>query len=164
MKTCELCDHSLKMMLFIGETKRRLTCPDCGWRPIAKAAIPSRDFQLIYDVCHAAGMGAVAKLQVTPMCVVQRANPLDDRSQIIQAWTVPDGPCGFAWVVIRPANCAFAKWLVKNGHAKPHYAGGVSIWIGWFNQSIQRKEAYAQAFAHALTTYGIRAYAGSRMD
>lgn len=46
------------------------------------------------------------------------------------------------------------------------YYGGVSIWVGGFGQSVQRKEAYANAFAEVLNerVEGVRAYAGSRMD
>jgi hypothetical protein len=35
VRECGACGHSMRMMKFANETKRRLTCPDCGWRPSA---------------------------------------------------------------------------------------------------------------------------------
>ena len=40
----------------------------------------------------------------------------------------------------------------------------VEIWVGEFNQSVTRKEAYAQAFAEVLREAGVTAYASSRKD
>ena len=44
------------------------------------------------------------------------------------------------------------------------FEGGYMIWISAYNQSLQKKEAYAVAFAEVLSKNGIRAYAMSRMD
>jgi hypothetical protein len=84
---------------------------------------------------------------------------------------VSDGACGFAWVVIRPGNCSFARQVKKlrtpwgprpwGGRA---YGGGVSIWISDHNQSLSRKEAHADAFAAVLKEAGVDAYSQSRMD
>jgi hypothetical protein len=78
------------------------------------------------------------------------------------------GVCGFAWVDVRPATCSFARWLVKNGLASKAYSGGVRIRISEFGQSLERKEAAAQAMAGVLTASpllaGVRIHAGSRMD
>ena len=63
-----------------------------------------------------------------------------------------------------PGNCSFANWLKKNKLAHKHYYGGVAIWVGQFNQSMQKKEEYAHAFASVLVDAGINAYVGSRMD
>ena len=80
-------------------------------------------------------------------------------------WEVPEGPCGFAWVKIRPANCAFAKWLKKMGYGRTDsYEGGLTVWISEFNQSMVRKEAAAYAMAKVFEDAGIRAYGMSRMD
>lgn len=78
---------------------------------------------------------------------------------------VSDGACGFAWVIVRPATSSFAKWLVKNGHAKTAYYGGVQIWISAHGQSIGRKEAHAYVMAEILRTrLGVSAYSDSRLD
>lgn len=47
-----------------------------------------------------------------------------------------------------------------------HYYGGTSVWVGGFNQSMQKKEAYARAFAAVVNEHvaGVSAYASSRMD
>jgi len=77
---------------------------------------------------------------------------------------VADGVCGFAWVLIRPGNSSFARWLVKTDKGSAAYGGGVSIWVSGYGQSMQRKEAYAGAFAKVLQAAGITAYSQSRMD
>lgn len=78
---------------------------------------------------------------------------------------IADGVCGFAWVHVKPATCQVAKELVKRGLACTSvYDGGVKVWINDYNQSMQKKEAHAQAFAAVLIGAGVRAHAGSRMD
>ena len=37
-------------------------------------------------------------------------------------------------------------------------------WWQEFGQSVEQKEAYADAYADVLQKYGIKAYAGSRLD
>ena len=111
-----------------------------------------------------AGNAAVAQTTVTPMIVSQQANPLNDNSETIKQWVVNDGVCGFASVIIKPATSKFAKFLVANQLARKHYAGGVSMSIRDFNQSLTKKEAYAYAFAKVLNDNGITAYVDSRMD
>ena len=118
----------------------------------------------LYIQAHDAGNNAVTQTTVTPMIVSQQANPLDDGSETIKQWYVEDGVCGFASVIIKPANNKFAKFLVANQLARKHYAGGVSMSIRDFNQSLTKKEAYAYAFAKVLNDNGITAYVDSRMD
>ena len=123
------------------------------------------DFQTLYDLANAAGKCAVNKLKVQPMVVQQHANIIDDSSPVINEWYVADGVCGFAWVNIKPGNSAFAKWLkTKNLADKDSYYGGVTILISDYNQSMQKKEAYAYAFAKVLRHNGIKAQSYSRMD
>ncbi len=124
-------------------------------------------FDVMYADADEAGMAAVRKLDVVPMVVGTAkdifSNEIDRTKPV---YVVPDGPCGFAWVNIKPGTSAFAKWLVKNQMArKDSYYGGVTVWVSQFNQSMQKKEAYAYAFAAVLDgKYGVRAYASSRMD
>jgi hypothetical protein len=74
-------------------------------------------------------------------------------------------PCGFGWINIKPANSKFAKWLLEKGLAsKDSYLGGVTIWVGKFNQSYEHKSSYAYMFANVLKENGINATSGSRMD
>ena len=46
----------------------------------------------------------------------------------------------------------------------PAYGGGFTVWIGDYNQSLQRKEAHAYAMAAELNAHGIKANGESRMD
>jgi len=118
----------------------------------------------IYIQAHDAGNNAVTQTTVTPMIVSQHANPLDDGSETIKQWYVEDGVCGFASVIIKPANSKFAKFLVANQLGRKAYGGGVSMSIRDFNQSLTKKEAYAYAFSKVLNDNGITAYVDSRMD
>lgn len=118
----------------------------------------------IYIQAHDAGNNAVTQTTITPMVVSQKANPLNDSSETIKQWVVNDGVCGFASVIIKPATNKFAKYLVANQLARKHYAGGVSMSIRDFNQSLTKKAAYAEGFAKVLRDNGINAWAESRMD
>ena len=76
-------------------------------------------------------------------------------------------PCGFAWV-----NIYGVKGNTKQGKAfkaagiEKDYSGAYSIWNpGNVNvQNVDVKEAGAQAAADVFTSYGFKAYAGSRLD
>lgn len=148
----------------------------------------SNNFQILLNEARIAGLQAVQKAQVVPMVVSQHVNPMDDNSPIGRAWFVADGVCGFAWVKVitkmkssakdynRTLNVQFANWMKKQAKSNGRnydeillpednaYNGGVDVWVGGFNQSMQRKEAYAHAFADSLRAAGIVCYAQSRMD
>ena len=118
----------------------------------------------IYLEAHAAGNAAVSQATIAPMIVQERANPLDDNSDVQRQWYVEDGVCGFASVIVKPANSRFANWLKLQGLGRKHYYGGISMSVRDFNQSLQKKEAYAHAFVKVLSSHGINAYVDSRMD
>jgi hypothetical protein len=122
------------------------------------------DNHSIYQQAHYQGNVAVEMANVTPMIVQQRENPLDDDSKLVRQYFVSDGVCGFASVTVKPANSKFAKFLVANGLGRKSFNGGVSMSIRDFNQSLQKKETYAYAFASVLNEHGIKAYVESRMD
>jgi hypothetical protein len=123
-------------------------------------------FAAVYQLADAAGAEAAEKASPTPMVVVQHANPLDDSSPVVRQYApVEGGVCGFAWVTVRPGNCSFALWAAKNKGWSKAYHGGMQLWVSAYGQSMERKDAYAQAFAAVLRDeLGIRAYSGSRMD
>ena len=77
---------------------------------------------------------------------------------------VDDGPCGFAWVTVKPGNSSFARFLVKENLARKAYYGGVEIWISAHNQSYQRKMEHARAMAQYFRNFGIDAFANGRLD
>lgn len=140
-------------------------CPECfragraNFRNMIAEAAAVRDanlqrFETIYNEALKAGMAAGSAVVPVPMQVVQRANPLDDTSPIVKAYEpVMDGPCGFAWVSVSPANCAFANWLKSKGQRYDGYAKCVSIWCPHFNQSHTRKYAWAVAVAKYLNEH-----------
>jgi hypothetical protein len=80
--------------------------------------------------------------------------------------------CGFAWVNIYEHNGTKIKGntklgkLLKAAGVRQDYTRAFQVWGGeWYNgQSIDIKEAGAQAYAEVLRKYGFTAYAGSRLD
>jgi hypothetical protein len=127
----------------------------------AKAA----QFEAAFAKAAAAGQEAGKAAQPRAMMVVQPSNPLNDNSVPKAMWHVSEGACGFAWVNVSPGNSPFANWLKKQKLARKAYGGGVDIWISDFGQSVERKEACAQAMAKVLKEeLGVNAYAASRMD
>lgn len=124
------------------------------------------EYETLYEKAAAAGSAAVDSLQVEPMYVYQTksifSNEIDESAPV---YKVDDGPCGFAWINVKPANSRFAKWMRKEGIAEKRYGGpGVSIWVGQYNQSYAKKSAYARAFAEVLRDNGINAWSESRLD
>jgi len=118
----------------------------------------------IYDEARSAGLAAAAKHTPIPMVVQQHENMLDDNSPVVYREVVNDGVCGFAWVIVKPANSVFAKVMKESNLGKNDVYGGIYVWVSDFNQSMSKKETYAYAFADVLKKYGINAYAQSRMD
>jgi len=122
-----------------------------------KAARMSRyaGFQDIVDKAYQAGIEAGKNAMPIPMYVIDQGIPID---------RIDDGACGFAWVTVRPANSSFAIWAKKQGIMRPMYGGGVTYWVSSFGQSVDRKAAFAGAYAKVLRENGIQATAGDRLD
>lgn len=76
---------------------------------------------------------------------------------------VDDGACGFAWINFA-GNTAWGRWAKKAGIARPDYPTGLCVWVSEFGQSVDRKAAFAGAYAQVLRDAGIDCYAGSRLD
>jgi len=124
----------------------------------------SSDFEAIYTEARQAGLAAGNAHNPTPMLVCEHASPLDDNSPVIKQYPpVMGGVCGFAWVKFA-GNTAWGRWAKKQGYARSSYPTGLQIWVSDFRQSMEKKEAYAYAFAEVLRKHEIKAYAGSRMD
>lgn len=113
------------------------------------------EFAALLDIAHARGIQAGRDCRPIPMVVSTASG--------IEIECVDDGACGFAWIVI-PGNTAFGKWAKKEGRARAHYPRGLCFWVSDFGQSVDRKSAYAGAFAQVLRNAGIDAYADSRLD
>lgn len=127
------------------------------------------NFREIYNEAHMAGEAAVTKYvaegKLVGMVVSQHENMMDDSSPVVMREFVADGPCGFAWIDVRPRNCAFAKWLMEQKiGSNSDYDKSIKIWVHFYGQSIQKKEIYADAFAEVLRSHKIKAFSTSRMD
>lgn len=120
----------------------------------------------IHNLAHKAGQYAAEKVVPTPMIVGEAVSLFSNEIDYSKpTYVVDDGPCGFAWVNIKPAYSKFAKYICEKGIGRRNtYEGGVSIWISAYNQSMVRKEAYAYAYAKVLREHGIKAYSASRLD
>lgn len=119
----------------------------------------------LFETAHAAGMKAGHEVGVTPMVVGTPTelfgNEIDWNKS---TYNVPDGVCGFAGVVIKPARGKFVSFLKSRGLGWKHYYGGYYMTCREFGQSLTRKEAYCEAFAKVLGEVGMSAYVDSRMD
>lgn len=111
-------------------------------------------YQEIIAEAYKAGIEAGKNARPIPMYVIDQGIPID---------RIDDGACGFAWVAF-PGNTSFGKWAKKQGLARSHYPSGLCVWVSEFGQSVDRKEAFAGAYAKVLKANGIDAYAGSRLD
>lgn len=103
------------------------------------------------------------------MVVQQHANMADDSSPVVKQYFVADGVCGFAGVKIKGVG-KFANWVKANKDKLPGlyvgkgYPTGLYLSVSLYNQSLQKKEAYAYAMADVLREAGIKAYGDSRID
>ena len=124
-----------------------------------------RQARSLFANARTAGLAAGNAFNPTPMVVGTPTTFLgNDIDPTKRTYYVPDGVCGFAWVLIHPANSSIAIHAKKQGIGRKAYGGGLSIWIHDHDQSMQRKRAHADAFAQVLRDAGIQAYAQSRMD
>lgn len=129
-------------------------------------------FRSIVHLADAAGKAAVTKATVVPMVVGEETSLFSGELDYSKpTYFVEDGVCGFAWVSVTPqhkGNTRLGKEerfvLEQNGFRKDVYGKAYTLWISAYNQSMQKKEAYATAFAKVLREHDIRAYAQSRMD
>jgi hypothetical protein len=146
----------------------RLRFKDFVAEQAAVRAEKNDQFKAIFEEARQAGLAAGQAITPRPMIVTRDSMSIvtssGQRPILDRDYVVPDGPCGFAWVVIRPGNSPAANYAKKNLNAHKHYYGGMEIWVSDFGQSMARKEAYAEAYAEVLRKHGIQASAGSRMD
>lgn len=127
-------------------------------------------FAAAYRKAELAGLAACEAAIPRPMVVVEADALSGAPKPNAQRYYCSEGACGFAWVVVRPGTCSFARWLVKQKlalRAGPG-GGGVQIWVSAGGQSVARKEAYAEAFAavlkEELPELEGKVWADSRLD
>ena len=112
-------------------------------------------FAALAGIAHAKGIEAGRNCKPIPMMVcTSTGEPIE---------LLDEGACGFAWVAFA-GNTAWGRWAKKAGIARSHYPSGLCVWVSEFGQSVDRKEAYAAAYAQTLRNAGIEAHAGSRLD
>lgn len=137
--------------------------------PVVKGASTSKSFtqasvKALHAKAHEAGHAAATAASPVPMIVGSPSTPLgSDIDPSKPTYFEAEGVCGFAWVETK-GTTSFARQAVKAGIFRKSYSGGVSLWVSGYGQSMQRKEAYADAYAEVLSKSGVSAYAGSRMD
>lgn len=129
--------------------------------PVKK--LGKRECARIYKEAYAAGLKAGKEVGV-PKFIVGDAIGLSDEIDFSKKTYVLEGLCGFAWINISPARGAFVTYLKSINAGHKGYYGGYEIWVREFGQSVDRKSAFAGAFAEVLRKYGINASAGSRLD
>ena len=112
-----------------------------------------------------AGIKAGNSANPTPMVVGTPTTFLgNDIDYDKKTYYVPDGVCGFAWVVIKPATSSLALRAKQLGLGHKEYGGGYSISVREHGQSLERKEKHARAYAKVLSDAGVNAYSQSRID
>ena len=114
----------------------------------------------LFQRAYAAGMDALNAARPTPVAWVQtdlNNNPIG------QPCVDSEGMCGFAWIKIA-GNTGFARTMKSLGLFRKAWDRGFDFWVSEGNQSIDRKEAFARAFAKVLNENGIKASVGSRLD
>jgi hypothetical protein len=129
--------------------------------PVKK--LGKRECARIYKEAYAAGLQAGKEVGV-PKFIVGDAIGLSNEIDYSKKTYVLEGLCGFAWVNISPARGAFVTYLKSINEGHKAYYGGYEFFVHEFGQSVDRKSAFAGAFAEVLRKYGINASAGSRLD
>jgi hypothetical protein len=87
-----------------------------------------------------------------------------------QEWVVPEGMCGFASLIVKPANSSFALWLKANVRTNKHYGGGLAVGSSTLvaddlmSQSYERKVAAIRAAVSVLRAEGINCGMWDRLD
>lgn len=126
-----------------------------------------QDFQVIWDKAMAAGRNAALAITPVPMVVGEAKSLFSNEIDYTKPTeVVADGVCGFAWIdIFERKNSPLCKWIKANELGRDRDGKGVYVWIRGYGQSMQRKEAHAQAMAKVLQEeLGVKAYAASRLD
>ncbi len=131
--------------------------------PVKAERLSDAEYHELHVKAHEAGLEAGLAARPAAMVVQRHQSPFDDESPVVQQWYVPEGVCGFAWV-LTPGDTPFGRWARRKGGYGSHYGGGVALWVRHFGQSLERKEAYADAYAAVLREAGIKAFGQGRMD
>ena len=113
----------------------------------------STDFNAIHIQADKEGRQAAAEAELQMLTIK------DQNGRVYDPFPI----CGFAWVKFA-GNTAWGRWAKKNINARPGYPNGLQIWISDYDQSYDKKVAYARAYANVLKLNGIDAYGDGRLD
>ncbi len=119
----------------------------------------------IYEDAHTAGSKAFTDCIPTPVTFGQAAGLTGSEMVPGTARVEPEGCCGWAGIVVRPARGPFVSFCKTNNIGTKHVYPGWSIPVRspFDSQSIERREAYANAFVDVLRENGLRASMSSRL-
>jgi len=133
--------------------------------------------RLAFQMAHVKGLEAARGCTPTPMVVGTAVGLSDKMDNTKPMYVVPGGVCGFAWVNIRPATSAVAKFAKKElGWSYNDYDHAMQKWVSEYGQSMELKQAYAYAYAveladnlkllaeHIPGVEKVRVNSNSRMD
>lgn len=126
------------------------------------------DYRKIWEEANEIAANEVKTLKIEPMLLRQE----DLRgNQFGQTYIIPDGPCGFASITIRPASpkgrrdAPFVKWARHLGLGSySHIDKCWRISVSEYNQSYLKKDCHARVVANYLSNEGINASYESRID
>ena len=90
----------------------------------------------IYELAEQAGNNAISTLVPTPI--------------VVDGVVYMEGNCGGAYVAVKDARRGFAKWLKNSGKGRKCYPTGYAVYAPAIDQSAERAEAFAKAFASVL--------------
>lgn len=116
------------------------------------------DYWRHWYLAQAAGYKAVAELEGNIP-----AHEIVGRDRNGESRYVIEGLCGFAWLTT-PGNKPFGRWAKKHLGWRKGYPSGMQYWVSLFNQSHERKTAWAYAAAEKLREFGHDVWAGERLD
>ena len=86
--------------------------PVSALKPAEKKAF----YESVHAAAHAAGWEAAEAAVLPQYVAVQRANPLEDSSEIVKVyWEEPFELIGNSSVQVKGANKGYGKWLVSSG-------------------------------------------------
>lgn len=108
----------------------------------------------------------MTNVELVPQIVAEARKAAHDATNDYIARNGQWDACGFSWIrVYEKGSTKLGRALLKNGFRKA-YGGGLEMWnpSGNPTQSITAKEEGSMAAAKVFEQYGIKAYAGSRMD
>lgn len=147
-----------------------------AWRAKISAESEARDARKaehadLWARAVSAGIEAWHSAIPTPMLVGTAKGLFDDSfDESKPVYHVSEGVCGFASLVVRPANSSFAHWLKANVRTNKHYGGGLAVSSSSIvpedirSQSYERKVAAIRAVANVLREAGIKASCWDRLD